>query len=344
MMVYVKRTMVLLGLSLLLAACTGSRKHEEVATPASPVADTPHVVKPRPTKKAGAVKTKKEPFSPPQVFLPQAPGNRVAQVSVPGPYVALTFDDGPNPNTTPQVLDILRRHGVKATFFVVGQSAARHKDIVARAAAEGHEIGSHTWDHPSLTKLSHEGIVSQMDRTAAAIREATGRMPAVMRPPYGATNKTIIDFLVSRYGTPSILWSVDTQDWRHPGVDVVIHRAVDPVKNGSIILLHDIHASTLAAVDGVVRGLLARGFKLVTVSELIEMGRRAASEGGIPRPGVPLTPAGVTVRPVVEPRSAEPQPAESPAAPEPAPAAETPAQVAEVSAPQADVAITTPAE
>ncbi len=212
-----------------------------------------------------------------EVFKPSIPGRRIARVSVPGKYVALTFDDGPSATYTPRVLDILRRYGVHATFFVLGENAVHNKSILARAAAEGHEIASHTWDHSNLTKLSHEQMASQMDRTAAVLQEAIGRRPALMRPPYGATNPEIVDYMMTQYGTPSILWDVDTVDWSHPGVGTVIDRAVSQARNGSIILLHDIHASTLQAVEGVVRGLQARGFKLVTVSQLIRMARRAAN-------------------------------------------------------------------
>ncbi len=210
------------------------------------------------------------------IFRPMVPGRRIARVSVPGKYVALTFDDGPSASYTPKVLDILRRHGVHATFFVLGENAARNKGILARAAAEGHEIASHTWNHANLTKLSRDQIASQMDRTAAVLQEATGRKPSLMRPPYGATNRGIVDYMMTQYGIPSVLWDVDTVDWKHPGVKVVVDRAVRQARNGSIILLHDIHASTLEAVEGVVEGLHERGFKLVTVSELIRMGYRAA--------------------------------------------------------------------
>lgn len=220
---------------------------------------------------------------PPQTsFQAKMPGSRIAQVSVPGPYVALTFDDGPSAAYTPHVLDILRRHNAKATFFVLGENAVRNKDILARAAAEGHEIGSHTWSHVKLTSTAIPRVHSEMERTNSVIREATGRYPAIMRPPYGATNPNLVDMMVQVYGMPSILWDVDTEDWKHPGVGVVVRRAVKNAKNGSIILLHDIHASTLAAVEDVVKGLQARGFTLVTVSELIEMGRRAA-QGERPR-------------------------------------------------------------
>lgn len=203
---------------------------------------------------------------------------RISHMSVPGGYVALTFDDGPSARFTPKVLDILKKHRVKATFFVLGENVARNKDIVARAAAEGHEIASHSWNHPNLSKMSRAQVISQMDRTSAVIREATGHTPTLMRPPYGATNRALGNMLMTRYGMASVLWDVDTVDWKHPGVNVVINRAVRGARNGSIILLHDIHASTLQAVEGVVEGLLARGFKPVTVSELMRIGH--GTKGG----------------------------------------------------------------
>ncbi len=209
-------------------------------------------------------------------FVPAAPGKRIAQLSVPGPYVAVTFDDGPHATLTPQVLDIFNRHGARATFFVLGQNAKRHRSLLARAVAEGHEIGSHTWSHINMCASSTDKIISELDRTAAVIEDATGSRPRVMRPPYGATNKELVNMVYKRYGTPSILWDSDTEDWRKPGVQIVIDRALNMARPGSIILLHDIHPSTIAAVEGIVTGLQARGFQLVTVSELISMAKRAA--------------------------------------------------------------------
>lgn len=245
-----------------------------------------------------------EPVQVPGGFVPKAVGRRVSRVSVPGPYVALTFDDGPNPSTTPKILDILRQHGARATFFVAGENAVNNKKLLARAAAEGHEIGCHTYSHIKMTGSSDEKIASEVSRTNAIIQAATGRKPALMRPPYGATNARIVDKMFNEYGMYSVLWDVDTQDWRHPGVSVVIHRAVGNARPGSIILVHDIHASTLAAVSGIVTGLQARGFKLVTVSQLIALGG-----GSAPAPAAPAAPA------------VQPEPAAPAAQPEPAPAA-----------------------
>ncbi len=225
-----------------------------------------------------------QPVETPATFTPAAPGKRIARIEVPGPYVAVTFDDGPSASLTPQVLDIFNRHGARATFFVLGQNANRNRSLLARAAAEGHEIGSHTWSHINMRASSSEKILSELDRTATVIESVTGSRPRVMRPPYGSTNKGLVDMVYGRYGTPSILWDVDTQDWKKPGVQTVIDRAVGRAKPGSIILLHDIHSSTIAAVEGIVTGLQARGFQLVTVSELIAMGRRAA---GVETPAAP---------------------------------------------------------
>lgn len=206
---------------------------------------------------------------------------RVSRVSVPGPYVALTFDDGPSGSLTPQVLDILKRHDARATFFVLGQNAARHQSILARAAAEGHEIGNHSYSHIKMTGAGKERVCREMERTNAVIEAATGRAPRVMRPPYGATNSNLVSMLSNNYGLTSVLWDVDTRDWQRPGVNVVVRRAVGEARPGSIILLHDIHPPTLAAVEDIVTGLQARGFRLVTVSQLIALGRRAAGAAGV---------------------------------------------------------------
>lgn len=319
-----------------LAACTQARKGTRQEIPAKdeqpPVQQVapPHqtAANAQPQKNDAATKQNEPPTVAPQpAFVPKVPGARIARVSVPGKYVALTFDDGPSAAYTPKVLDILRRHGAKATFFVLGENAARNKGILARAAAEGHEIGSHTWSHIKLTGKSRDTIISEMNRTSDVVQQATGRRPSVMRPPYGATNKAVTSFMMQQYGMPSILWDVDTVDWKHPGVGVVINRAVNGARNGSIILLHDIHGSTLAAVEGVVKGLQARGFKLVTVSELVRLGRDAAgasapaetmmantpppTDGGAePEPSQPVRPESPS------PQPAEPSQLESPAAPE----------------------------
>ncbi len=227
---------------------------------------------------------------------PKAPGRKVHRVSINAPYVALTFDDGPHPTHTPRILNILNKYGAKGTFYVLGTRVKSHPSILAKAVAAGHEIGVHTWDHPSLTKISREAVNSQMDRSVSAIRSAIGRSVRTMRPPYGAVNTDLVNHFSQKYGLSTIMWSVDTNDWRRPGVSVVTSRAVNQAKNGSIILLHDIHAPSAAAVEGIVKGLQARGFKLVTVSELLRRARAEARGGATasaPKPAAaaPAAPA-----------------------------------------------------
>ncbi len=219
-------------------------------------------------------------------FVPHAPGHRVAQVSVPGNYVAVTFDDGPSSAYTPQVLDILRRHGARATFYVTGRNASHNRSLLARAVAEGHEIGNHTYSHIKMTASGNSTIAREVERTSEIIRDATGFYPTTMRPPYGAVNSNLVERMYQNYGMHTVLWDVDTRDWQRPGVATVVERAVGKAQPGSIILLHDIHASTLDAVEDIIVGLKARGFKLVTVSQLIAMGNRAA--------GVSTAPASVS--------------------------------------------------
>ncbi len=243
-------------------------------------------------------------------FVAKKPGHRVSQVNVPGKYVAITFDDGPSSAYTPQVLDILKRHGARATFFVLGENAARHKGLLARAVAEGHEIANHTYSHIKMTSAGSQKVAREIERTGAIIKDATGFFPTTMRPPYGATNAKLVDMMYNDYGMYSVLWDVDTKDWQHPGINTVVNRAVNKAKPGSIILLHDIHASTLAAVEGVVTGLQARGFKLVTVSQLIEMGRRAAGgtmDSPTPQPAEePATGSTLPVAELLQPASENP--------------------------------------
>ena len=257
-------------------------------------------------------------------------GKRVSSVPMKGKYVALTFDDGPHPSLTPKALDILNRHGAKGTFFMLGQNAARYKSVVARAAAEGHELGVHTWSHIKMNSSSRAKVDSEIDRTQKTLAAAAGVKPRVMRPPYGATNKTLVDHMYNRYGMASIMWDVDTLDWRKPGVDKVVSVAVNKAKPGSIILVHDIHATTLAALEGIVTGLQARGFQLVTVSELMQIGKREAAEA---KAAEQTTPA-VEEQPVENPATdvvssvlpEQVQPTVAPAVPTEAPVESEPVQ------------------
>ena len=184
------------------------------------------------------------------------------------PMVALTFDDGPGPYTD-RILDVLEEHGGRATFCVLGNRVHYHPDTLRRAVSLGSEIVGHSWDHADFSRLGAYAITSQITRTTDAITEIIGYPPpTIYRAPFGLTNTRVIN--TSRdLGYSLLHWSIDPQDWAHRDADwiydFIINRAID----GSIILLHDIHTSTMEAVERVVPRLIAEGFELVTASEVI---------------------------------------------------------------------------
>ncbi len=194
-----------------------------------------------------------------------------SECHVSGPYIAMTFDDGPSAKLTPHLLDILKERDMHVTFFVLGENAKPHPEILKRAVAEGHEIGNHSWDHPQLNKLSDEAVRSQLDRTREAITAAIGKPVTLMRPPYGALTKEQKRWVHEELGYKIILWDVDPLDWKRPGPSIVEDRILQGTRNGSIILSHDIHPGTVEAMPDTFDKLLAKGFKFVTVSELLAM-------------------------------------------------------------------------
>src|SRR5436305_11648991 len=188
-----------------------------------------------------------------------------------GPHIAMTFDDGPSPTLTPKLLDLLAARHIKVTFFVIGENVAEHPEIVARAAREGHEIGNHSWSHPNFAKMSQESVRSQLQRTDDAIKNATGKRPTLMRPPYGSITEREKRWIHDEFGYDIILWDVDPLDWNRPGPAVVRRRVLKDTRAGSIVLSHDIHPGTVEAMPSTFDELEAKGFKFVTVSELLAM-------------------------------------------------------------------------
>ena len=188
-------------------------------------------------------------------------------------YVALTFDDGPVSSNTTRLLDILKRRNIKATFYVLGNRVKNNQSLVRRMVAEGHELGNHTWTHGKLTNMSDAQVRSELNRNRDAIVEATGIKPRTMRPPYGALTQRQRNWIFHEYGYPTILWDVDPQDWKKPGISVVRDRIVSKTRNGSIILLHDLHSISVDAVPSTVDALLRKGYKFVTVSQLIALSK-----------------------------------------------------------------------
>ncbi|MBC8014829.1 MAG: polysaccharide deacetylase family protein [Sporomusaceae bacterium] len=190
--------------------------------------------------------------------------------------VALTFDDGPYSPYTEQVLDILKEYHVPATFFVVGQNVEKYPEIVRRIAAEGHQLGNHTYHHVDLLKIDRKTIVEEIDRTSQVIAAITGSVPHVVRPPHGFRDPVVMEVMAER-GFKVVEWSVMSRDWNNPGVEVIVDRTVKKVKNGSIVLLHDgdgiasddSRIQTVEATRRIIQTLLAQGYEFVTVDEIL---------------------------------------------------------------------------
>ena len=183
----------------------------------------------------------------------------------PHKLVALTFDDGPHALYTARLLDGLRERRVQATFFFLGQRAEQNQELVRRAYEEGHEVGCHTWSHPDLTKLSDGAIKSQIERCRVLFDGILGTQAAyLVRPPYGNADNRVR----SAVDQVMLTWSVDPLDWKLLDEELVYQNILSGVRDGAIILCHDIHATTVPAVLRAVDELLEQGYEFVTVSEL----------------------------------------------------------------------------
>jgi peptidoglycan/xylan/chitin deacetylase (PgdA/CDA1 family) len=187
------------------------------------------------------------------------------------PYIAMTFDDGPSAENTPRLLDILKQRGIKATFFLIGQNVQENPAIAKRILAEGHEIGNHTWTHPQLSKLSDDKVKTEIGKTQDAIKEASGYTPTIIRPPYGAITTREKEWIEKDLGLNVIIWSVDPFDWKRPGPSVVSQRILAGAAPGAIVLSHDIHKQTVDAMPATLDALIAKGYKFVTVTQLIAL-------------------------------------------------------------------------
>ena len=185
--------------------------------------------------------------------------------------IALTFDDGPHPKYTAEILDILAAYNVKATFFQVGQNITDHPNIAKRVREEGHEIGNHTYSHPKLSKLADLALARELEQTAETLQAITGATPHLFRPPEGVISKQILSLAAQREYQP-VLWSVDTRDWAHTPTSEIVRHVLATVQDGDIILFHDYvvgDSPTPAALRQLLPILLARGFQPVTITELL---------------------------------------------------------------------------
>lgn len=193
--------------------------------------------------------------------------------------IAITFDDGPSKYTA-RLLDILEENGAHATFFVLGNRANNNSELLKRMLDEGHEIGSHTWDHTSFAKLSYSSALENMKKSTNAIKKSSGKKPVLVRPPYGAMSDSL-KYAAVMQGQAIITWSVDPRDWDTKNPDTVYSKIMSKVSKGDIILCHDIHKSTVDAMERVIPALIDEGYKLVTVSELLTYERDELTAGKV---------------------------------------------------------------
>lgn len=177
--------------------------------------------------------------------------------------IALTFDDGPNYNTS-KIIDVLNKYDIKATFFVLGNRAINNKDILKKMADSGMEIGNHTYNHLLLTKYDENKIRSEIEDTSEVIYSATKKRPKLLRPSYGSVNNKIKKVA----NMPIIIWDIDTLDWKYHNSKRITSRVVNKVRDGDIILMHDIYSASLNALSNIIPILQDNGYEFVTIDEL----------------------------------------------------------------------------
>ena len=236
-------------------------------SPATPAPATPQPAPATPAPQP-AMALPSDAAAPPPAGTPKI---TFSQCHVEGPYIAMTFDDGPHGANTPRLLEMLKQRKIHATFFMVGQCVAEFPDIVKKIVAEGHEVANHSWSHPQLSAMSESAVRDQLQKTHDAIIAACGVTPKIMRPPYGAFTARQRAWAHGEWGYKCILWDVDPLDWKVRSAEHVKNEILKATVPGSIILAHDIHKSTIDAMPETLDALLAKGFKFVTVSELLAM-------------------------------------------------------------------------
>lgn len=181
-------------------------------------------------------------------------------------YVAFTFDDGPGKYTN-ELLNVLDKYNSKATFFLLGEKVDNYEKAVKKAYNLGMEIGSHSYSHPNLNKLSKTKVKKELQKTASVVKDVTGNEPTLFRPPYGLYNKNVTNYCK----VPMIYWTVDFEDWNNRSKKYVYKQILKQADDGEIILLHDIHKTTVKGFKKALPKLRKKGFELVTVSELYKI-------------------------------------------------------------------------
>ncbi|MEU3843025.1 polysaccharide deacetylase family protein [Streptomyces sp. NPDC028635] len=237
---------------------------DEPARPAPPAAGAPAARLP---EKPSAYRLQPEAgYGPPHAAPPRTPVRRepLLKLAARGRTMFLTFDDGPDPHYTPGILDTLREHDVRATFFVCGEQADWNRDLLARMADEGHVVGNHTWTHPLLTQLTRSQIRSEMERTSDVIEDAYGERPRWFRAPYGAWNRAAFQ-LGAEMGMEPLAWTVDTEDWTVPGTGAIVRAVEEGAGPGVVVLSHDAggdRSESVSALRTYLPHLLDSGYHL----------------------------------------------------------------------------------
>lgn len=192
------------------------------------------------------------------------------------PMVALTFDDGPNANTS-RVLDILEKYNVKATFFVLGTNIEGYEDTILRMKELGMEIGNHMYSHKLMTRLTEEEITLEIKKVDDLVFDIINRYPSLIRPSYGTSNKRMLKII----DRPVIIWDIDTLDWKYHNSTRISNKILDKVSDGDIVLMHDIYSATANSLEITIPKLLDKGYQLVTVSELFYLKEKELKAGKI---------------------------------------------------------------
>ena len=183
--------------------------------------------------------------------------------------VAITFDDGPHLKNTDDIVNIFSKYNAHATFFMLGSNVVKYPDVVKRVYDAGHEIGIHTWNHKELTKLSSDEVKNEVNNTATEIEKITGKRPTLVRPPYGSINENVKNSI----DNPLILWNIDSLDWKSRDKEKIVPLVLNDVQDGDIILLHDIHSTTVPAVEEILKYLIENDYQVITISQMLSAKR-----------------------------------------------------------------------
>ena len=203
--------------------------------------------------------------------------------------VALTFDDGPHPAFTPQILAILKQYKINATFFVVGKMAKQYPNLVKAEAAAGNVVGNHTYDHVNLTKIPYSRIAAEWLKCSAVTKSILGYNPVFCRPPGGDYDKAVIQAAMAA-GLTTVLWTDDPGDYAKPGDKAIERRVLDRIDNGGIILIHDGIQQTIDVLPQIIEHLQRRGFEFQTVAEMIQGHAQTTHIGSPTKPSKAASP------------------------------------------------------